>query len=238
MVVKIGIEIELATSETSETRALLYGELNGKWESVHDGSIRCSHNAKKSNAHESICSDCYELGIRQHEYRTTHSKPYTVNLDDVKETVEKIASDYKKILSTLKHTSDNESCGIHIHFSGIKKFGVFYSKEFFDMVHEKYKLFATTPQEQKRLTQYYCQWVYDNSSDRYRAINVLGAFQKHKTFEFRFLPSTANLTTFKRYVRFVLEILRQVKETDYPTKVFNVPLGSIENDQKEIIIQA
>lgn len=193
MVVKIGVEIELASVTTSETDNVLE-TLN--WERCHDGSVTTRGNQ------------------RPNEFKTT--TPYNVNMRNIEETIAQIGDDFKRILETLDNVSDNESCGIHFHFSGIKKWSVFFSGDFFEYVKTKYERFCTTDKERARLMNRFCKWEYSpTDTDRYKAINILGAYERHKTFEFRFFPSTKNVDTFKRYVRFVLEVLKEVQTKEY-----------------------
>lgn len=195
MVVKLGVEIELASVKTDDTERLLHSGLN--WMCTHDGSINIDYSEQEKT-----------------EFRTT--TPYTVDLNDIDGSVNRIADDYKKILDTLERVTVNSSMGIHFHFSGIKKWSVFFSKDFFDMVLNRYLAICTNATERERVHNRYCAFNYSSTSgDRYRAINILGAFERHKTFEFRFFASTDKISVFKRYVRFVLEILKEVKETEY-----------------------
>lgn len=197
MVIKVGIEIELASVPTQATERVL-NSLN--WTRCGDGSIRCDLPNQRDT-----------------EFKTT--TPYNVKLSSqraIDESVEKIASDFKLILDTLENVTVNKSMGIHFHFSGIKKFAVFYSREFMEQVKNRYLAICTNETERERVHNNYCKFEYDAfSNDRYRAVNILGAYQRHKTFEFRFFASTKNITVLKKYIRFVLELLKEVKETDY-----------------------
>jgi len=212
MVIKLGIEIEIACKKTDATDRVLY--TLGNWSVKGDGSIKCKHSLN-GRSNYNICNECAEKGIKQYEF-LTNEKPYTVNLRDINATVEKIAGDVAQIFATLQHIDINRSQGIHFHFSGIKKYAVVFSKEFFNAVKEKYLAICTTETERERVTNYYCNFIYSpRDSDRYRAINIIDAFNRHGTFEFRFFASTDKSDVLKRYIRFVLDILKEVKETQY-----------------------
>lgn len=216
MVVKLGIEIELASAPTTATNAVLR-ELNGRWVQCGDGSLKCKHNA--GTVRYGFCSRCDELGITDTEFKTSERKPYTVNLNDISASADKIALDFKRILATLENVSANSSCGIHFHFSGIKKYAVFYSNAFLAQLKERYLRFARTEEERARFDNKYAEWCdffhVPHNGERYRALNIRGAYEKHKTFEFRFFASTDNIPTLRRYIIFVLEILKEVSETTY-----------------------
>lgn len=208
MSVKLGIEIELASVTSDATHDVL-NSMN--WCVCSDGSIQTRGNQ------------------RQTEFKTT--TPYNINMRNIDDSIVEIATDFKNILDTLTDADANASCGIHFHFSGIHKFSVFFSKDFFDMVKNRYTDFCINATERARLANRFCIWEYSPvDTDRYRAINILGAYERHKTFEFRFFPSTTDITTLKRYVRFVLTILKDVQATEYETIKGNV---SVETNNKD-----
>lgn len=234
MAVKLGIEIEYACKVTERTNRAL-SALNGAWVTCSDGSVKCKHLGGYS-----ICSECRALGIDDVEFKTAPNKPYVINLNDIDGSVKTIADDFKKILDTLEHVSANKSCGIHFHFSGIKKWQVFYSDEFLNELKAKYSAFCTNDIERARFNSLYAEWCAFNrppqNGERYRALNIKGAYEKHKTFEFRFFASTEKIETLKRYLRFVMEILRDVKNTTYDEKKISVPMNDATELKKEIKI--
>ena len=230
MVVKFGIEIELATKITPETNAVMSTLRN--WRIDGDGSVRCAHSSSYG-----ICTACRARGMTQAEFKTAPDAPYTVDLNDITASVNMIARDVKKIYDSLENTSANKSCGIHFHFSGIKKFAVFYSDEFLETLKAKYSAFCRNDSERARFNTIYAEWVSfrrcPQNGERYRALNIRGAYEKHKTFEFRFFPSTKNIETFKRYVRFALEILKEVQETHYDGLSVTVPMARASETETE-----
>jgi len=230
MIIKLGIEIELAGKITDRTQSVI-NSFGGLWQLYRDPSVKCKH-ALNGRSYNNICADCRDKGVTQIELRTTN-KTYRVNTNNIEASITEISNDYKKILDTIKLKDINKSSGIHIHFSGLKKNSVILSSEFFESVHNKYKAFCRNQAERDRLTNHFCRWYYTerNDGERYRAINVFGAYRRHKTTEFRFLPSTGNITTFKRYIKFILEILSNVANTIYEPVKTEVKINEVEADK-------
>jgi len=229
--INFGIEVELWSLCTPRTIPILKMI---RWERVSDGSVHSS--------------DGVSSGAHQNEFRTITS--YRVDLDNIDTHVKKIISDYKRLVETLTEIDVNESEGIHFHVSDLNKMTVLFSKSGFDYVHKAYKKLARTELEKKRLgghinplnerdTAYFCKWQYaENANDRYLAINYLPAWQRHKSIEFRFFPSTDKPNTLGRYVKFMLEIIKKFETIKLPKDRFSVvssnKLESI--DMKELVV--
>lgn len=116
----------------------------------------------------------------------------------------------------------NSSCGLHIHLS-FKQNSNYFKLLRFDFINqfqEEIRKLLVTPYERMRLTNRYCvpyndkkeftritnkQVVYmGKCSERYHSVNY-NSFNLHKTIEFRIFPATAKISTFKRYVNFLLK---------------------------------
>lgn len=192
MAVKIGIEMELGSLLGENTNRVL-NEIN--WRLKGDPSIRTLYG--------------------QTEFI---SEPITIDLNNYNDDVLRIAEDYKHLIGSLEKKEVNSSMGMHIHISGLKNKSIIFSKEFINHIHDEYRKFAKTQAEKERINAYFCRFLDDHcdpcfhygaGSDRYRAVNILGAWQKHKTFEFRFFPSTLSITKFKQYLIFLLKIIKK-----------------------------
>lgn len=218
MTVKIGIEIELTSRIGTTTNTVLLGI---GWKKKYDGSL--SH----------------RTNMEQNEFI---SNPITININDVPGTVTRVCNDYKKILDSLESKFCNDTMGIHVHFSGLKKGTVYYSRGFFYQLREKYQEICTNDVERKRLNSYYCNWTNyrDNqeknatSSDRYTAINIGPAFAKHGTIEFRFLPSTDKISKLKKYLTFLFTEIKRIENENVPDIDVNINDVRLELEEIEI----
>lgn len=157
-----------------------------------------------------------------------------MNLKNINTVINKICGDYKKVLDSLKGIEINDSMGIHIHFSGYKKPSVYYSQGFFDMVKTRYLSFCKTETERNRVNNHFCLFQFEkNQRDRYRAINIKPAYEKHKTIELRFFPSTKDLSDLKRYLTFALTIIKETENTELKPDYFNFRIDVNDKPQHE-----
>jgi hypothetical protein len=209
--IKIGIEIETSSKTTTDTFKVIK---RLGWELKGDGSIR-------------VKTPTYS----QNEFITP---PYDIDLNNIDKAINQICKDYKKVLDSLQGIEINESMGIHIHFSGFKKHAVYYSQDFFNMVKTRYLAFCKTEIEKNRINNHYCLFTYEkNQRDRYRAINIKPAYERHKTIELRFFPSTKSLTDLKRYLTFALTIIKETETTEIKTDCFNYTINNKDETNHE-----
>ncbi len=211
MAVKFGIEIELGSTVTRETN-LAMRRLN--WTVKGDGSLR-NNNGNPFYRGEGS------------NYDTEYITPaYEIDLNNIETAINKVCDEYKQILKTITAPMDvNNSMGIHVSVSGLKKLSIFYSRETFNRFHTAFKEFVRngTRLEKGRLTgrtAHYCKWEYEpflsrgdyTTSKRYRAINYT-AYHKHmfKPIEFRFLPITDKPNTLKKYLKFLFKIIADIE---------------------------
>ena len=203
MTVKLGIEWEIASTPSDAT----YNFLDRKnWTVGNDPTIRTIKPEQERT-----------------EFKTT--TPYTIDLNDIKASEERIIKDFKTLLGTLTNKFIDGSMGIHIHFSGIKKLSCVFDREFFNHVKKEYTKIAVTELEKQRLIDgaTYNSWTYTARGERRRsAINYMCAYQRHNTIELRFLPTTKKVSEFRKYIHLVLKLLKDVENKNYPGAVFKI----------------
>ncbi|RKX80219.1 MAG: hypothetical protein DRP57_13305 [Spirochaetes bacterium] len=188
---RIGVEIELGGRTTERTDRVLR-EMG--WSRTYDASIRTRY---------------HPIELRSKVYKVE-------SLGDLTQ----IVNDYKKALSTLENVEVNSSMGIHIHVSSVP-FHRLYERKVWNEFKRRFKALAEDDEltaEEKvlirsRFNNRYCKFTYSKvTDDRYRAINYRPAYQRHRTIEFRAFPSTTNLKLFKKFLKLVVELLREFND--------------------------
>lgn len=186
--IKVGVEIELGGNVTADTDRVLR-EVG--WSRTYDASIRTRYNS---------------IELRSKVYKIE-------SLRDISQ----IVNDYKKVLNAIENIEINTSMGIHIHVSNIP-FHRVYERKFWDEFKRRFKMLAEDDEltetekihMRSRFNNRYCKFTYSNiTDDRYRAINYRPAYHAHGTIEFRAFPSTANPKLFRKFLKLVVELVRE-----------------------------
>jgi len=215
MVYRIGLEYEITHITTDDTEPYVYGL---GWDIHGDCTI-----------------ETFDDDYSQNEYVTT---PYIIDIRKHKQnkTINKIVRDYTGLLDTLDDATAVEGEGLHIHISGIKNKAFFYSREFYNYVYNEYKKIAKSDLELSRLDEHCARWKYQDNNicddyDRYTAINIERAYEKHNTFEFRFLPATDDPERLRFYLKWLMNIVRKCEYSKHKDITLNLEI----NEQPEPI---
>ena len=220
----LGWEIEGEYTDSLRSKLEEYGEFKG------DGSI---HNCDYS----------------VHEKKGLSDELDSIEFASGKYEIEKLRTDVKKFFDILikgyadKEFHWNKSMGFHIHVSFKPKTPTeILSTQFVDFFFEQLKKKYPTVYN-VRGKNYYCRlntntdYEIIHNHDRYRAINLAPALEKHGTIEFRIFPTNSpkvmkaymlfTLNTINKFLREANDRLVNTQELIITDKVNEEDLGEI-----------
>ena len=132
--------------------------------------------------------------------------------------MKRMRTDFKKIIPYINDI--NESMGLHIHISFKQKrfYKILCSYDFVRFFQNRYRRNFRKECEQERMWNEYCKF-YDDAGEfnRERKENFecgkdfsinFGAYEYHKTIEFRIFPATKSFRTFNRYANFLKKTVK------------------------------
>lgn len=178
---KIGVEVETALASLNLSSVRYLKEVK------NDGSIHCEEGYAKE-----VVSEATDL---RNIYEFLDSLKRYILVEQV-----------------------NESMGFHIHISFNRHyyFIQIFSRDFINYFLDKLKKeFSNYYKLQRRFCNSYCGTYYSDSyftkmysSSRYKAVNIIKAYNRHKTVEFRIFNSS-DVKTMKKYVSFTVRAINK-----------------------------
>ena len=112
----------------------------------------------------------------------------------------------------------NKTMGFHVHvsFEDFRPYVMISSKEFFEFFKSRYIKSFTTDRERSRLTNHFCNAEEYSPRDRYRMINIIDAWYRHKTIEFRIFPSSSQPSKLMSYIGFTINSIKDYLKNAKP----------------------